>query len=206
MKAVIVRIHHVHVPQGRAEVVLPLSFELLRISSARRGTPHGCLPTCAHARALLRRATGMRSAEACSSRAASHREESPLELQSLGWNSRFAAEFEQYAGATSCPRGSIAGQRELCTVIAAQGELLAEVSGRFRREAEEKSDFPVVGDWVAITPRPGDGRATIHGLLTAIERVRPQGGKRGRRVAHARAGTGRGGEHRHRPHRHGTRP
>ncbi len=49
---------------------------------------------------------------------------------------------------------------------AAQGELLAEVSGRYRREAEEKSDFPVVGDWVAITPRQGDGRATIHGLLT----------------------------------------
>ena len=88
-----------------------------------------------------------------------------MELQSIGWNSRFASFFEQYAGAEIVPARVIAGQRELCTVICEQGELLAEVSGRYRLEAEEKSDFPVVGDWVAITPRKGDGRATIHGLL-----------------------------------------
>jgi ribosome biogenesis GTPase len=87
-----------------------------------------------------------------------------LELHLLGWNSRFASHFEQYAGTDIVPARVIAGQRELCTVMSAQGELLAEVSGRYRLEAEEKSDFPVVGDWVAVTPRREDGRATIHGL------------------------------------------
>ena len=88
-----------------------------------------------------------------------------MELSSLGWNSRFACDFEQYAGAGLVPARVIVGQRELCTVISPQGEMLAEVSGRYRHEAEEKSDFPVVGDWVAVTPRPGDERATVHALL-----------------------------------------
>jgi ribosome biogenesis GTPase / thiamine phosphate phosphatase len=86
-----------------------------------------------------------------------------LELQSLGWNSRFASSFEQFAGNGIVPARVIAGQRELCTVVSEQGEFLAEVSGRYRLVAEEKSDFPVVGDWVAVTPR--QERATIHGLL-----------------------------------------
>jgi ribosome biogenesis GTPase / thiamine phosphate phosphatase len=88
-----------------------------------------------------------------------------LELQSLGWNSRFASSFEQYANSGFVPARVIAGHRELSLVVTEQGELMAEVSGRYRREAEEKSDFPVVGDWVAVAPRMGDGRATIHGLL-----------------------------------------
>ncbi len=63
------------------------------------------------------------------------------------------------------PARVIAGQRESCRVICAQGDLRAEVSGRYRRECEERSDFPVVGDWVAIVARPRDGRATIYALL-----------------------------------------
>jgi ribosome biogenesis GTPase / thiamine phosphate phosphatase len=43
--------------------------------------------------------------------------------------------------------------------------MLAEVSGKYRNEAQSLVDYPVVGDWVAIAPRPGEGRATIHALL-----------------------------------------
>ncbi len=88
-----------------------------------------------------------------------------MELASLGWNSRFAQEFESYSGTGLVPARVIVGQRELCTVTGPQGELRAEVSGRYRHETVEKSDFPVVGDWVAVTPRPEDGRATVHALL-----------------------------------------
>jgi ribosome biogenesis GTPase len=45
------------------------------------------------------------------------------------------------------------------------GELLAQVSGRFRHRAPSRLDFPVAGDWVAIEARPAEARATIHALL-----------------------------------------
>jgi ribosome biogenesis GTPase len=89
----------------------------------------------------------------------------PLELQSLGWNSRFSSDFEKIRTEGMEPARVIAGQRESCTVSCAQGELRAEVSGRYRSECEARSDFPVVGDWVAIVPRPRDGWATIHALI-----------------------------------------
>jgi len=92
-------------------------------------------------------------------------EESPLELQSLGWNSRFEIDFQPHAAQALVPARVIAGQRDLCTVLGPSGEMLAEVSGRYRSEAQRRADFPVVGDWVAIAPRPEEGRATIHALL-----------------------------------------
>jgi ribosome biogenesis GTPase len=88
-----------------------------------------------------------------------------LELQSIGWNSRLQNDFERFEGTGFVPGRVIVGQRELSTVLCAEGELLAEVSGRFRLEATGRSDFPVVGDWVALAPRSADGRATIHALL-----------------------------------------
>lgn len=88
-----------------------------------------------------------------------------MELHTFGWNSRFAAHFEQLEGTDLAPARVVASQRDLCTVICAQGELRAEVSGRYRLQADEGLGYPVVGDWVAIVPRPGDGRATIHALL-----------------------------------------
>jgi ribosome biogenesis GTPase len=40
-------------------------------------------------------------------------------------------------------------------VILEQGEQLCEVSGAFRHRAVEKDDFPVVGDWVGVSPAGG---------------------------------------------------
>jgi ribosome biogenesis GTPase / thiamine phosphate phosphatase len=44
-------------------------------------------------------------------------------------------------------------------------ELLAEPSGRLRREAEDASFLPAVGDWVAIRAPEGDGAARIEAIL-----------------------------------------
>ncbi len=88
-----------------------------------------------------------------------------MELTDLGWNSRLSEEFNRYSEDGLVPGRVTAGQRELCTVACACGELLADVSGRFRREAPAKSAFPVVGDWVVISPRPEESRGTIHAVL-----------------------------------------
>jgi ribosome biogenesis GTPase len=93
-------------------------------------------------------------------------EEFQLDITALGWNSRLSSSFGSLGSPEDLvPARVVVGQRELCTVLCSHGELLAEVSGRYRREANDQSDYPVVGDWVAVSPRPSDGRATIHALL-----------------------------------------
>ena len=88
-----------------------------------------------------------------------------MNLQSLGWNSRLSSELDLLNDASLVPARVILGQRELCTVACADGELQGELAGRYRREASASGAYPVVGDWVAVVPRPGDGRATIRALL-----------------------------------------
>jgi ribosome biogenesis GTPase len=88
-----------------------------------------------------------------------------LDLQSLGWNSRFSTELNSLNDPSLVPARVILGERELCTVACVEGELHGELAGSFRREASETGAYPVVGDWVAVLPRLKDGRATIHAIL-----------------------------------------
>jgi len=43
--------------------------------------------------------------------------------------------------------------------------MLGEVSGKLRHEALEQDEFPSVGDWVVVSLRPLEKRATIHKVL-----------------------------------------
>jgi ribosome biogenesis GTPase len=49
--------------------------------------------------------------------------------------------------------------------MTAGGELLARVSGRLRHQALTRSDYPAVGDWVAIEPAATSGDARILAVL-----------------------------------------
>lgn len=53
--------------------------------------------------------------------------------------------------------------RDLCLLQFPTGEKTAEVTGRFRFEAESKSDYPAVGDWV-MASLEGPDLALIHAL------------------------------------------
>jgi ribosome biogenesis GTPase len=55
--------------------------------------------------------------------------------------------------------------REVYQVYCEHGDISARVSGRFRHRADLRSDFPAVGDWVAMAVRPGEGQATIQAVL-----------------------------------------
>jgi ribosome biogenesis GTPase len=86
-------------------------------------------------------------------------------LENLGWTPALADHFEPFAR-----QGLAAGRvavvhKDLCGVYTPLGELWAEVSGRMRHEAESRAQLPVTGDWVALRPRPAEGRATIHAVL-----------------------------------------
>lgn len=58
----------------------------------------------------------------------------------------------------------IAQYQNLYKIIDAEGEALAEVSGKFRYEAAQPSDYPAVGDFV-MTERTDEGKAVIRRVL-----------------------------------------
>jgi ribosome biogenesis GTPase len=87
-------------------------------------------------------------------------------MTALGWSPSRAEEFEQYAADGLVPARVAAQHRGGYVVYAQDGEQRAEVSGRLRHAAVTASDFPAVGDWVAID-RPEDAdAAVIHAVLT----------------------------------------
>ncbi|YCA13439.1 ribosome small subunit-dependent GTPase A [Bacillus sp. AK128] len=55
--------------------------------------------------------------------------------------------------------------KRMYRVVTEEGELLAEITGKMRFQADGREDFPAVGDWVLVTPRQSEGRASIHEIL-----------------------------------------
>lgn len=86
-----------------------------------------------------------------------------MDLNILGWNSFFEKGFESY-----CSNGFKIGRvcaeyRQKYKIFTEDGELTAEVSGKFRYNAYKRSDYPSVGDWVLVSPEGAE--AIIHALL-----------------------------------------
>ena len=88
-----------------------------------------------------------------------------MNLAELGWTPVFAASFERFAGCGFTPARIAQEQKLMYEVYGEWDELAAEVSGKLRHAARSRSDFPAVGDWVAVQARPEEGKATIHAVL-----------------------------------------
>jgi len=88
-----------------------------------------------------------------------------MNLVSLGWNDFFAASLAPHAARGMSAARVAVQHRGASWVLSEHGELFAEVSGRFRHHATAPSDFPVVGDWVAIESRVDEGKGSIHAVL-----------------------------------------
>jgi len=88
-----------------------------------------------------------------------------LNLKKFGWNEFFEEGFIQYKG-QGYKVGRIALEhKKMYRILTEYGELLGEVSGKFRFQAAERGDYPAVGDWVVISARPEEQKATIHAVL-----------------------------------------
>lgn len=88
-----------------------------------------------------------------------------MDLKILGWDSRLSSAFEEYQRDDYVPLRVTRDNRKKYSAIGETGEYWCEVSGRFRHSAVEKSGYPVVGDWVAVTVRPDEKKGTIHAIL-----------------------------------------
>ncbi len=75
-----------------------------------------------------------------------------MHLDTIGWHPFFEAQFNELNTAHLHPARVVEEHRERYVVWSEQGELTAQVSGKLRHAAVWRSDFPAVGDWVAIEP------------------------------------------------------
>ncbi len=89
-----------------------------------------------------------------------------MTLEQLGWSDHFAAAFAPHTALGRAPARVTLELKGFYEVTDPNGARLGECTGRFAHDAAGPADFPAVGDWVAVTPRPGDDtRADIHALL-----------------------------------------
>lgn len=85
------------------------------------------------------------------------------DLETLGWDAAWERAFEPYRTQGLVPARVAIQHRGAYDVLAAEGELRAQVTARLRKEASTV-DLPVVGDWVAL--ELGQRRdPTIHAVL-----------------------------------------
>lgn len=85
-------------------------------------------------------------------------------IEQYGWTAALQRQFSAFAASGLAPGRVIVQQRGRWTLATDQGELGAELAGRFAREAAE-GGYPVAGDWVAARPDPASGTAIIHDVL-----------------------------------------
>lgn len=88
-----------------------------------------------------------------------------MDLSLLGWNNTFQNLFTPYAEDGHVPARVIARHRTVCRVVCADGDLEAVIAGKVRYRAANKSEYPVVGDWVTVSARVDEGTAVIHDIL-----------------------------------------
>lgn len=99
-------------------------------------------------------------------------------LERYGWNSRVSSSWKEHYGssATLSAARVLADYGQKYTLITSEGELWGEVTGKFRYGIQEggAQELPVVGDWVAVEIRKGDGAASIHHILPRYSQVSRQ--------------------------------
>jgi ribosome biogenesis GTPase len=88
-----------------------------------------------------------------------------MQLESIGWNDYFSEQAAPYL-AEGRDVGRVAEQHRTEYVLFTRfGELRAAIAGKIRLTASSRADWPAVGDWVVIEPRPAESFARIVAIL-----------------------------------------
>jgi len=88
-----------------------------------------------------------------------------MNLHDLGWQPFFREAFEALDEHDLVPVRVARQDRERYVVLGEAGQCTATVSGTMRAAVEARAQFPAVGDWVAVRPKPDEDAAIIHALL-----------------------------------------
>ena len=93
-----------------------------------------------------------------------------IPLEALGWTPRLEALFEPHRAAGLVPARVSLEHTHIYRVLTGTEEWLARVVGRLRHQASTRTDFPAVGDWVAVEPPSHAGDARIKAVLPRVSR------------------------------------
>jgi ribosome biogenesis GTPase len=88
-----------------------------------------------------------------------------MKLETLGWNSFFEARFALHRTQGLLPGRVSIQHKDRYVLFTEQGELHANVSGKFRFDVSGLKEFPAVGDWVAYEIDSAHQSAVIHHVL-----------------------------------------
>ena len=88
-----------------------------------------------------------------------------MDLTSLGWSEFFESGFRLYESQGYTVGRVALEHKSFYRVYTGNGESLAELSGKLRHEALNRSELPAVGDWVVVRSRPEGDRVMIHAVL-----------------------------------------
>jgi len=88
-----------------------------------------------------------------------------VNIASLGWGEALADTFQPHADAGLRPGRVAIQHRGAYVLLAEEGEVWANVTGRLRHAADSTADLPAVGDWVAYDFPPGSERASVQAIL-----------------------------------------
>jgi ribosome biogenesis GTPase len=86
-----------------------------------------------------------------------------LRLSGLGWDDQREHEISKWPR-HMLPGRVLAEHRGAYSVLSAQGQLWAKVTGKMRHEAASRADLPTTGDWVVAEIHDKD-QASIHAVL-----------------------------------------
>jgi ribosome biogenesis GTPase len=92
-------------------------------------------------------------------------------MEALGWSPEFEEAFSRLSQPGTVPCRVVRQDRDLYLVRGEGGDLPAGLSGRFRFDARDTADLPVVGDWVAVRASPAPGRGVICALIPRRTRL-----------------------------------
>jgi ribosome biogenesis GTPase / thiamine phosphate phosphatase len=88
-----------------------------------------------------------------------------MTLEDLGWTARFADAFAAHRAPGVAPARVSLEHTHIYRVLSPEGERLARIAGRLRHTAQSRTDFPAVGDWVAVETPASGGDARIRAVL-----------------------------------------
>ena len=88
-----------------------------------------------------------------------------VDLRDLGWDDSWGAALSRCPGPGTTPGRVALEDRQAFAVVTEDGECPARVAGRLLQGRLTPDQLPKVGDWVAVTRRPGDTRAVIQEVL-----------------------------------------
>lgn len=90
-------------------------------------------------------------------------------LNEYGWNTFHETNWNEMKNdlkINKCVPGRVVLEhKRMYRVVTSEGTWLAVCSGSMQYDAEERRDYPAVGDWVAIENMPGEERGIIHSIF-----------------------------------------